>query len=353
MTQGVYMTEKELHRVEILAKLTEKRFSQRKAAEILQLSLRQLQRLWQDYKILGPASLVSKKRGKRSNNKLTDDILSDIKQIVSMGQYIGFRPTLMSEKLEELHGIKVSKETTRQIMIECNRWHSRKERRPAVHQQRQRRARAGELVQIDGSPHAWFENRGEPCSLLVFIDDATGRTYGKFFEAETTAGYMQTILEYIGLYGTPLALYSDKHSIFRISHGEDTKKENFTQFGRAVNEVGIELIYANSPQAKGRVERANQTLQDRLVKEMRLVGISTIEEGNLFLKTFWPKYNQKFAHSPICSKDAHRELPLGLDLKAIFCRRAAYSSRGPWRMAKTTVMHKALSNAVIEDLGYL
>lgn len=318
MAEGVYMTQKELNRAEILARVKDKRLTQRKAAEQLHLSLRQVQRLCLEYKNKGIAALASKKRGKPSNNKISASIRGKISEIVTMECYADFGPTLMNEKLAELHNVLISRETTRQIMIEKRVWFERKERRP-VHQQRQRRARFGELLQIDGSPHAWFEDRGEPCSLLVFIDDATGRTYGKFFEAETTAGYMQTMNEYVVRYGAPLAVYSDKHSIFRINNAHGTKSEHFTQFGRALHELDIELIYANSPQAKGRVERANQTLQDRLIKEMRLAGISTISEANVFLKRYWDKYNKKFAKMAVCSEDAHRQVTK--DLNEVFCEK--------------------------------
>jgi transposase len=317
MAEGVYMTQKELNRAEVLAKVEDKRLTQRKAAEQLNLSLRQVQRLIKLYRIKGAVALASQKRGRPSNNKLAEATRTHVCEIVKEPHYIGFGPTLLCEKLEELHKIKISRESTRQIMIKCGVWCAKKERRPVIHQQRQRRARLGELLQIDGSPHAWFEDRGKPCSLLVFIDDATGRTYGKFFETETTVAYMQTMSEYITLYGMPLAVYSDKHSIFRINHGQGTKKENFTQFSRALYELDIELIYANSPQAKGRVERANQTLQDRLIKELRLAGISTIKEANQFLEPFWERYNKKFAKMPVCTEDAHRSVKG--DISRIMC----------------------------------
>jgi hypothetical protein len=319
MPEGVYMTQKELDRVEVLSRVKDKRLNQRQASESLHLSLRQLQRLYKLYQEKGALALASKKRGKMSNNKIAESTRSAVHEIVKQKRYEGFGPTLMSEKLEELHNIKVSRETTRTIMIESGIWSAKREKRPVIHQQRQRRARCGELIQIDGSPHAWFEDRGEPCNLLVFIDDATGRTFGKFFETETTAGYMQTMNEYIIQYGAPLAVYSDKHSIFRINQG--MKKENFTQFGRALKELDIELIYANSPQAKGRVERANQTLQDRLVKELRLAGITNMIEGNKFLEMFWVKYNERFAVLPGSLEDAHRKISPAIDLAKTLCEK--------------------------------
>lgn len=319
MAQGVFMTEKELYRAEILAKVKDKRLTQQKAAEKLQVTVRHLERLYHAFRKHGAQALASKKRGKASNNKMPESLCNTIKEIVTMKLYEGFRPTLMCEKLEELHSIKTSKETTRRIMTECGMWRPRKERRPVIHQQRMRRARWGELVQVDGSQHAWFEDRGDKCCLIVFIDDATGRTYGKFFEAETTAAYMQTLTEYIQLYGVPLALYSDKHGIFRVNQGQSTKKENFTQFGKVLHELDVMQIYAHSPQAKGRVERKNETLQDRLIKEMRLAGISTIDEGNRFLEKYWSKHNTKFAKVPASKENAHRALNSNVDLNKVIC----------------------------------
>lgn len=321
MAQGVFMTEKELYRAEILAKVRDKRLTQEKAAEKLNVTLRHLERLYQAFRKHGAQALASKKRGKASNNKISKAKRDTIVEIVTNKIYEGFRPTLMCEKLEELHSIKISKETTRQIMIECGVWWPRKERRPVIHQQRMRRARWGELVQVDGSHHAWFEDRGDKCCLIVFIDDATGRTYGKFSEAETTAAYMQILTEYITLYGVPLALYSDKHGIFRINQGQNTKKENFTQFGRVLHELDIAQIYAHSPQAKGRVERKNGTLQDRLIKDMRIAGISTIAEANRFLEEYWPKHNKKFGKVPASKENAHRALNAKADLNKVICEK--------------------------------
>lgn len=315
------MTKKEIDRVEILIRVGQKKLKQAHAAIELGLSLRQVRRLYKRYKANGITALASLRRGKPSNNKLAKITQVRVTEIVTNPLYTGFGPTLMAEKLEELHNIKISHETVRQLMIQNEVWSTTKEKRPVIHQQRQRRARAGELVQIDGSPHAWFEGRGERCDLLVFIDDATGRTYGMFVESETTAGYMQATLEYIKLYGKPLAMYSDKHSIFRINNGHGTRKENFTQFGRALEELDIDLIFANSPQAKGRVERANKTLQDRLIKEMRLAGINNIAEGNKFLSKYWDKHNKRFAVLARCPEDAHRKIGLEIDLEGILCHK--------------------------------
>jgi hypothetical protein len=319
MEEGLYMSNRELSRLEIFQKINHQRITQVQAAVVLSLSLRQIQRLYSNFKKQGAKALVSKKRGIRGNHRLPDIIRKRILELVTCEQYSGFGPTFMNEKLSERHNISVSVEITRQFMIQSGVWKAKKEKRPVIHQQRKRRARFGELLQIDGSPHAWFENRGEPCVLIVFIDDATGRTFGKFFESETTRAYMITMREYITRFGRPLACYSDKHGIFKINQPNCVKSECETQYGRALRELEIDLIYAHSPQAKGRVERTNGTLQDRLVKEMRLAGISSIEEANSFLQMYWDKYNERFSIEPEDKNDAHTPLLREHELERILC----------------------------------
>lgn len=319
MEEGFYMTTKELSRAELFARIKEKRLTQIKAAEILNLSLRQVQRLYAGYKQAGVKALISKKRGKPSNNRLPDLLKTRILELVTCEAYTGFGPTFMHEKLAQYHGITISVEALRQLMILSEVWKSNQKGRPIVHQQRLRRARSGELVQIDGSHHAWFENRARPCVLIVFIDDATGRIHAKFFESETTAAYLITTWEYIEKYGRMRAVYPDRHGIFRVNTPGCPKKDCLTQYGRALKELDIELICANSPQAKGRVERANKTLQDRLIKELRLAGISTIEEANVFLPGFLEEYNGKFSRQPRDARDAHRELLTEQHLERVLC----------------------------------
>jgi hypothetical protein len=253
--------------------------------------------------------LASKRRGNPSNNKTPEDTKNQILKLIK-STYMDFGPTFLQEKLFENHNIHLSKETLRQIMITNGLWNTKRCIKACIHQQRERRPRFGELVQIDGSPHDWFEGRREKCCLLVFIDDATGKILQlRFEETETTEGYFKAMVGYVKQYGLPVALYSDKHGIFRVNMPE-TKHEGETQFKRAMDDLGIELIYANSAQAKGRVERVNQTLQDRLIKELRLAGISSIESANAFLPGFTEKFNQKFAVEPKNPNDAHRQLHL-------------------------------------------
>jgi Winged helix-turn helix len=314
----ISMTIRELSRVEIIIEISQNKLSQIDAAKTLGLSVRQIQRLCEAFKKGGIVALVSRKRGKRSNHQLQGVMRARVLELVTCERYDGFAPQFMREKLEELHGIKICKETTRQLMIESGVWEANQKKRPVIHQQRERRARYGELVQIDGSPHAWFEDRGDSCTLIVFIDDATGLTHGRFCESETTENYMIVTWEYLMKHGRPIAFYSDKHGIFRVNKPGCIKKECITQFGRALKELDIELICANSPQAKGRVERANRTLQDRLVKDMRLAGVTNMEEGNAFLENYWGIYNKKFSKSPKDLKNEHRKVLPEQDLSMIF-----------------------------------
>lgn len=318
MQKEIIMTQSEISRGDIFSEISQKRLTQRKAAEQLGLSERHVCRLYAKFLKFGIASLASKQRGQPSNHQLPVGLRAQLSELVTIELYQGFGPTFMREKLHERHGIKISVETTRKLMIRNGVWVPHKKKRPVIHQQRKRRAHCGELVQIDGSPHAWFEDRGGLCVLISFVDDATGRTYGRFFKTETTRAYMATARVYFSKYGRPLAFYSDKHSIFRINKPGCLKKELITQFGRACKELDIEAICAHSPQAKGRVERNNQTQQDRLVKELRLARISTIDEANEYLDNiYWDKFNSKFAIPPESSRDAHRKLFPEHDLKKI------------------------------------
>ena len=312
----ITMSQKEVLRGQILEKLKDGALGQSEASKILKISCRQVRRLLKAYRQQGAKSLVSKKRDKPSNNRLSEETKQNILALIKE-KYIDFGPTFLGEKLLENHNIAVSKETLRQLMISENIWQTKRRKKARIHQLRERRSSFGELIQIDGSPHDWFEGRGEKCCLLVFIDDATSRIVNmRFEEAETTAGYFRAAKEYITKYGIPMAFYSDKHNIFRVNM---PGCENVTQFGRAAGELGIEIICANSAQAKGRVERANQTMQDRLIKEMRLLGISDIETGNAYLPEFIERHNIKFAAEPKSTVDAHVKLNGNEDLDLIFC----------------------------------
>jgi hypothetical protein len=223
---------------------------------------------------------------------------------------VDFGPTFMAEKLRELDGIELSKESVRKILIDAGLWAVKVTKKKSVHQRRERRACFGELVQIDGSPHAWFEDRGPICCLILFVDDATSSVlYAHLEPVETTEAYFRGMDSQIKTYGIPLAYYSDRHMIFRVSNAKKMDI-NLTQFERACSELGIQAICANSAQAKGRVERKNRTFQDRLVKEFRLAGINTIEGGNKFLQSYLPKHNEQFSVCARTPEDVHtRSVP--------------------------------------------
>ncbi|MCC7136742.1 MAG: ISNCY family transposase [Nitrosomonas sp.] len=298
------MSEREVKRSQILDRLKEGKISQQEAAQQMDISTRQVRRLARRYQQEGLTGLISKKRGYASNRRLDETLRATAITLIG-AHYSDFGPTLACEKLVELHGIQLSVESTRQLMITGGYWKTRRGGGVCAHPIRERRARFGELIQIDGSPHDWFEGRGERCTLLVFIDDATGKlTQLRFMPTETTLGYMEVLHDHILAHGLPVALYSDRHSIFRIN-AVDADAEAETQFSRAARELCIECIHAHSPQAKGRVERANQTLQDRLVKEMQLTGINDMDTTNAWLPGYIADYNRRFAVNPKDMSDAH------------------------------------------------
>lgn len=318
----ILMSPKELERVALLEKIKCKKITQVKAAQILNLSKRQVIRLYAAYKQFGAAGIVSKRRGMRSNNHLPQPKKDEVAKLIAT-HYHDFGPTLAHEKLVEQHQINLSVESVRQIMLATKLWKGKKRRHSPVHQMRARRMQYGELIQIDGSPHAWFEDRADSCTLLVFVDDATGKIMQLHFEEqESCYGYMDALRGYLQQHGRPLTLYSDKHGIFRVNANEAKSGTGETQFSRAVRELDIDLIHANTPQAKGRVERMNATLQDRLVKELRLQNISTIEEANAYLPKFIADYNRRFAVQPALDVDAHRSsIPNETALEQILCKR--------------------------------
>src|SRR5271165_81226 len=288
------------------------------AAERLGLTTRQVRRLARRYAAAGPVGLISKRFNRPSNNRL-DEALADRVIKILRSTYADFGPTLASEKLRTKHGIDLAKETVRRLQIAVGLWIPRKLRPPKIQQPRLRRACVGELVQIDGCEHYWFEDRAPPCTALVYIDDATSRLMHILFTGtESTFGYFEATRQYLERHGKPLAFYSDKASIFRINQASATGGDGHTQFGRALYELNIDGICANTPAAKGRVERAHLTMQDRLVKELRLEGISSIEAANAFMPTYVADYNAMFSKVPREAYVAHRAIREDEDLDLIF-----------------------------------
>lgn len=309
------MSAAEVSRYDTLMRLDRGEIRVADAMALLSLERRQIYRLLERVRQDGAAGLISRKRGRPSNRRY-DDAFRD--QVVSLvrEQYSGFGPTLAREYLAERHGIRVSCETLRQMMMAAGLWKDREARRPRPYQPRYRRDCRGELIQVDGSKHWWFEDRGPQCTLLVYIDDATSELmHLEMVESESTFSYMRATRTYIERHGKPVALYSDKHSAFR-NNTASANGDGMTHLGRALHALNIEIICANSPQAKGRVERANGTLQDRLVKAMRLEGISTIAEANAFLPSYMARHNRQFARPPFDPRDLHRPLAPHEDIEA-------------------------------------
>jgi len=312
------MSGKEVSRLEVMQRLKEKSLNQREAAQLLSVSVRQVKRMFKAYREQGAAGLVSQRRGQASNHQLKEAIRVQALDLLG-SKYRGFGPTLACEKLVEVEGLQISKESVRKLMLGADLWKARRVRNIVTHQMRERRPCLGEMVQIDGSPHDWFEGRAERCVLLVFIDDATGQLLELLFvESESFFSYCAAARTYFERYGKPVAFYSDKHGVFRVNQERPLGlTSGLTQFGRAMQELDILIICANSPQAKGRVERANQTLQDRLVKELRLLGISDPVSGNAYLPKFREDFNRRFAVVPRSTHDAHRPLLENENLKII------------------------------------
>ena len=310
----ITMSRNELTRLRVLIDVAEGRLSVADATGLIGVGRRQVYRLLDAFRRHGPDGLISRKRGGPSNRALGAVFRETVLAIVRE-RYTDFGPTLAAEKLSELHGLDLGVETLRQWMIGAGIWVRRKDRLKRIHQPRARRDCLGELVQIDGSEHWWFEDRGPQSTLLVYVDDATSRLmHLKFVETESTFDYFQATREYLEAHGKPVAFYSDKHGVFRVNTAGAVQGDGMTQFGRSLHALNIDILCANTPQAKGRVERANKTLQDRLVKELRLRGISTIAAGNQLLPDFLADYNARFGKEPHDPKDLHRPLSAGDDL---------------------------------------
>ena len=297
-------------RLEVLVQVEEGAISNKEGARRLGVTARQLHRIRKRHAAEGPGGLISRRKGKPAKNRIAEAGRQTVTGLMEQ-HYADYGPTLAQEKLQERHGIKVSVESLRQWMIGDGQWKAKRGKNIIVHPLRQRRGRYGELIQIDGSPHHWFGDEKPPCTLLVMIDDATGNLMElRFAPSESTHRYLRGLCGYIVQHGIPMALYSDRHSVFRVNptaagKGGGSEGESETQCGVALKVLGIDLICANSPQAKGRVERANQTLQDRLVKELRWQGIGNMEQGNAALPGFMADYNRRFGREPRELDDAH------------------------------------------------
>ena len=318
----VIMSVKELRRVHVLRQTREKKLTQVKAGTLLGLTPRHIRRLLARVAQAGDQGLAHRGRGKPSNRRIPAKVKVNALTLYEK-RYGDFGPTLAAEKLVECHGMTISAETMRGWLRGAGIDHFTRRKRP--HRSwRERKAHVGELVQLDGSHHDWFEGRGPRCVLMAYIDDASSQVYARFYAYEGTIPAMDSFMRYVRHYGIPLAIYTDKHTTYQ-SPALPTVDEQLagvkplSQFGRALGELGVELIPAHSPQAKGRVERLFKTVQDRLVKELRLAGVSTLEAANRFLDGYLPIHNRRFTVQPAQAADLHRPRPAHRELDRILC----------------------------------
>jgi transposase len=316
----IRMSGKERRRLELLARVRDGQLRLVKVAELLPLSYRQCKRIWRRYRRQGDVGLVHRLRGRPSSRRIAAAQRQAILDLYER-HYDGFGPTLAAEKLAQHHGQCVDHETLRRWLIAAGQW-QRQRKRTGHRQRRERKAYCGELIQIDGSEHDWFEGRGPRAVLMVLIDDATNRTYARFYEAEDTRAAFDVFGRYYDHYGLPQALYADLDSIYRVNGAEFSSGSEppLTQFGRAMKQLGVSIVPAYSPQAKGRVERRHGVFQDRLVKELRLAGIGRLAAANHYLEqSFLPDLNARFCVAAAQPADLHRKLPRGLRLEEVLC----------------------------------
>ncbi|MDP3049631.1 MAG: ISNCY family transposase [Thermodesulfovibrionales bacterium] len=330
----IVLKQRELKRLHVIHKALDETLKQVEAAEILSLSARQIRRIIKKVRVEGDVGIIHKARGKESNRRLPKKIKDKAIKIYRE-KLKGFGPTLASEKLLEMEGIEINEDTLRKWLITSGDW--QKIRKSRKHRQwRERKHHVGEMIQIDGSNHDWFEGRGPECVLMGYIDDATGKVFARFYDYEGTMPAMDSFKRYVKKYGIPVRAYLDRHTTYKSPKkaafpGYD--EEPLSQFERAMKELGVEVSHAYSPQAKGRVERLFRTFQDRVVKEMRLRGIKTIEEANKFLVSYLPLYNKKFAVNAKEEEDIHRGIPKGMNLDRILCIKTERTLRNDFTIA--------------------
>jgi len=346
--KGIFiMNQEDRTKLHIICKVIDKEMSQVEAGLVIDLTDRQIRRIVNRVKAEGDPGVCHKARGRRPNRwkkrKTKEKALKLYRK-----KYAGFGPTLASEKLFELDQIKVSAESLRLWLKEAEIPYKSRKKRP--HRQwRERRSHFGSLVQLDGSHHDWFEGRGPKCVLMAYIDDATGKPYGRFYEYEGTFPAMDSFKRYSLKNGLPMAVYLDKHATYKSSSEPTVEEqlegiESLSQFERGLKELGVEVIHAHSPQAKGRIERLFGTFQDRVVKEMRLQKISCIEEGNVFLETYLPKYIQKFGVEAREQADLHRPAPSEAQLDQALCIKTPRVLRNDFTVAYHNKLYQIKEN---------
>ena len=348
---------RELKRLKVLHAVLDKHFTQKAAAAKLDLSERQVRRLVKSVREFGDGGVVHRGRGRPSNRRYSEQFKAEVLKLCHK-KYTDFGPTLAAEKLLELDGLRLSRETLRQWLMASGLW--RKRRKHRGHRRwRTRKECFGEMVQMDGSHHAWLEERGPELVLMGYIDDATGNVYGRFYDYEGTIPAMDSFKRYVRKYGLPLSLYLDKHSTYNSNRQLTVEEElagvsqPMSQFERALDELGVKVIHAHSPQAKGRIERLFGVLQDRLVKEMRLLSVKTVEEANASLREYLRIYNRKFRVVPSNKTDVHVKPERGFNLDRSLCIRTNRTVRNDNTIAHNSKLYqireRVLSRKVIVE----
>ena len=342
----ITVSQEELRKLHIIHKVLDKRLRQVEASEFLDLCERQIRRIAKRVKEEGDSGITHKSRSRPSHNKIPERTKQKVINLYK-GKYKGFGPLLFTEKLFDIEKIRISDETVRRWLIEAKEW--TKKRKHKHHRAwRERKRHPGEMIQVDGSHHDWFEGRAPKCVLMAYIDDATGRVFARFYEYEGTHPFMDSFKRYSNKYGLPNSIYIDKHSTYRSTKKPSIEDElqnraPLSEAGRALKELGIDVIYAHSPQAKGRVERLFRTFQDRVIKEMRLKGIKSIKEANKFLKHYLPIYNRRFSVEPMEKTDLHRKVPDNINLDSILSIKTERALRNDFTVAHNKKLYQVLS----------
>ena len=341
----IMMSQRELKRLHIIHEALNKKLKQFEAADILGLTDRQIRRIVKRVRKEGDVGIVHKSRARASNRaipkKMKDRVITLYKD-----KYKGFGPTLAAEELFEIDKIKLSDESLRNWLIECGEW--KKSRKHRQHRQwRERKHHFGQMTQMDGSHHDWLEGRGPKCVLMGYIDDATNNVFARFYNYEGTFPAMDSFKRYINKYGLPQSVYLDKHRTYKSAakptiENELNNTKPLSQFERALKELQVELIHAQSAPAKGRIERLFRTFQDRLIKKMRLVNIKTVDQANGFLKYYLPKHNRRFSISPIEKGNLHRPLPENINLDKILCIKTGHPLRNDFTIAHDKKLYQIM-----------
>jgi transposase len=347
------MSQKDIKRLHVIQKVVERSLKQVEAAKILSLSDRQIRRIKQRVEVQGAGGIKHGSCGKRSRNATDEKVREKILDLYR-NKYERFGPTLACEKLFERDKVKISRETLRQWLLREGLWHNRNKAR--THRQwRERKNHCGQMVQMDGSHHDWLEGRGPKLVLIGYIDDATSRVYARFYEQEGTWPAIDSFKRYIRLYGIPMSIYLDRHAAYK-NKGKPSiaeqlaGEEPLTEFERVLKELEIDIIHANSPQAKGRVERLFKTLQDRLVKELRLARAKNLQEANRCLDGYLPGFNKRFSITAASPEDLHRRIPKGCRLESIFCYKRTHVLRNDFTVADEKKLYQVLERTSVKDV---